>query len=210
MITNPDWLWEQVFIQIPRCPLNFVKASVREATRDFLTRTDFWRADLTMDVVADQDVYSLDTSGEADAAPDVSRICNLYLGVDNKTPTSTSHYKFDIQEVDEVDTYVVEFLVGYIPAANETDGLKVTVSLIPSLSNSTSISTFVLDKCALGIIYGALSFLYGLSSRPWANSQDALRYEQEYTKQLAILSGEQDQQFRANGVEVAHNPVGWL
>jgi hypothetical protein len=172
----------RIQMQATSVPDNMALLQMQETARRFFRRTKVWTAELTLDAVADQSAYELDVSAEVDAGttPKVSRIQRVTL---NGSKVSEMDYTLR-----NSDGYLV-FETGATPSEALTDGIVVTVVMVPAIDGTDFPQEYV-EKYIDGIVGGTLERLMVIPDRPYTNPGLARTFAFDYAR--AITRAEMD------------------
>jgi len=211
-ITALTTLRDDIMLRISRCPPSYILAALRQVAVTFFRDTEVWRKELAaQDITGGEATYTLAPGvGTGSNVPDIWRILTVKIS-DGIIPAA--QYNFDLQDDGvapaENYNYKLVFLEDYVPTGDITDGLAVTVVLVPNLSTGWC-EPFILQQWGQALIHGTLAFLFGLRSRPWGDVVEAAEYADMYEKDKVVARQERTQQFTTNGSLRASNPEGWL
>lgn len=206
--TALNTLRDQVSLSIPRCPVPYVLAALRQTAVEFFRDSEVWRKELAaISSVASQAAYKMVLGESSVDPPDVWRIVTIE---DQGVPLEANTYNLDFKETTTgVYDYYFEFLTDYIPSTAVTNRYVPTVVLVPSASGGT-MDVAVLNAWSRALTEGTLGTLFSMRSRPWSDAAEAAVHSNAYQGELASARRERTQQFTTDGELKARNPEGWL
>ena len=130
MLTTFNAMLPYLMPDVPGCPENMALHALRAAAREFCGRTELWKKELVeIDVVADQQLYSLDPDVTAGVEPEIRRIDKVKL-YGALMPID----RYDLVEYTSGTPATAQSLRwddAHIPATAAVDGLIVTAILVP-------------------------------------------------------------------------------
>ena len=206
--TSLTTIQNEIVTLIPRCPVPYITVMLRETSVTFFRESEVWRRELpAIDIVDGTASYKLtpDVGTGADI-PDIWRILTAEINDEVQDPDT---YYLDLIATSDVYDWYLVFNDDYVPDADITDGLVVDIALSPAKGSGWS-EPFVMHQWSRALVFGTLTRLFSMPSRPWANPEEARNYEDLYEREKARARDERTQQFISNGVLKATNPEGWL
>jgi hypothetical protein len=159
-----------VLEDVPGCTDPSAELAIKRSARDFLQRSKIWTKKIEIDLVADQESYTIAHNENAN----IERI----LAVKIKPESSTSAWSKiavsdeDLYEFIEPD--ILNFVdADYAPSYALTDGMEVEVALRPTMNNA-DIPGWIVDRYGDGIAAGAKANLQAKPGKPWSNPQGVI------------------------------------
>jgi len=180
--------------ELPGAHTPQILRAIREGVREFCLVTGAWWKDLdAIDIVADQQEYDLAASLPSDS--DIAAL--RWVKVDDAIQDPT-HFILS-------ESATLRWRDNYIPARAITDGLKVSVTLLPALADD-ALAEWVLTRWYRGIVSFILvdmlsdpHRLYGRTGRLpyWQAEKD----KWEHRAKFAAVHNHVNQDFRAGGTD---------
>ena len=178
--------------ELPGVVAGVLSNAIREAAREFCSETGVWWKDLTaIDVVADQQEYDM-----AELLPDNSEISFIRwikLSDSVQDPSTFTLY----------ESATLQFGDDYIPETAVTDGLEVSVSLVPELADN-AMAGYILTRWYKAVIAWACVSLMSDQSKPYYNPARLPHWQAEKLKlegaaKRSVVSGHVAQDYSAMG-----------
>jgi hypothetical protein len=163
-------------LELAGCPRALILDRLREGCRELLLRTHPWQVDLTMDLVEDQEEYTLDVSAtHADAVVE-----HVVLVKVNGTVYPARLWRTTVDGE-------LGFESSWVPGEDVTDGLVVRVSL-GLADDATTFPDWLIDRYGYAIRGYAGMNLCRIAKRPWSDMQAGEVFGREYRRGLSRLS----------------------
>lgn len=184
-----DSLLPRVTVHAYNAPVNFVRQAIIDSTREFCTKTRYWREDLTaMDTVVDQSVYTptLPADSEVVDFPDVFYSTKRRLTpktprqmdvVNNQWRTQTGEPYYYLRDG------VASVKLAYIPQEVIVGAIQINAALQPALV-ATTIDDKILQDYSEAILHGALYRILRVPGKAWSDLNTANYYDALYREKI--------------------------
>lgn len=188
---------------VRNCPDAVITRWLREAARDFCSRTKIVRETIVLDQVANQQNYELTP---LTAESEVVGIKAAQWGEFLLAPVSPEEVLFESGDPYAWITGAPNvFSPIAVPTSNQDDAFSVSVWLQPTIT-AASIQSAVATKYSHAVALGAMAFLFGQKDAAWGDEQQAGKYEALYTEARSHARYEQD---RAQRPRAFRTIPGW-
>lgn len=186
MIESITELVALVVPDVPGAPLNIIKQRLREALRQFCNDTNVWQEYIEVASVEGQASYTLDIGYDAYIRTilSVQKRTSEDQSFDHVTETNPHQYKINS------DSVGFSFYEGYEPTKSLNNGIRVGVSLLPSIGVD-ELSGTLLERWYYAITSLAKSKLMLTAKTSYFSPQLAGFWATEYRR-------EQEEAKRAN------------
>jgi len=149
-------LTSQILQEVPGCPPNQVTLNLSRAVREFLQRTQIWKAKVSIPIDTLTTVYSFDTSEDIY----IDEVCGVEIeGVG---------YLSDIELTGEI-----EFTVSSQFVSDHDGETMVLEAAVVPYSLPCAIPSRIVNRYSEFLKAGALSYIFGSVNRPYSNVQKA-------------------------------------
>jgi len=162
-----DDLTAQIIQEAPGCPPNQVTLHLSRAVREFLIRTQAWKATFSVTVEILSTTYSIPTEED------------IYIDTINSAEIDKVSYLDDVELSNELEfTVSSEF-------ATEHDGENLIIkAVVVPYTLPCIIPSRIVNRYAEFLRAGALSYIYGTTGRPYSNEQKSIKEGIKFQKGL--------------------------
>jgi len=164
-------LTAQIQQEAPACPFNQVTLNLARAVREFLQRTQVWKATVSVEIEALTTVYQFNTEDD------------VYIDTIDSVEIEGSDYIHDVELTEEI-----EFTVSSQFAADHDGETMVLKAVVVPYSLPAPIPSRIVNRYAEFLRAGALSYIYGTTGRPYSNAQKAVGEADKFSKGLRRAS----------------------
>lgn len=149
--------------------------ALSRTSREFLRKTEIWKEKLSINIVADQQEYTL--------TPSSGGIVQRITGVKVKNESSTTDFE-KLNSLSE-DYYTFEdprtfkFDINHIPTYSKSGGMQIEIVITPRY-NSPELPEWVIERYAEGLAAGAKARLMSSRNKPYYDPSEAARNQSLY------------------------------
>ena len=171
--TNFDTMYDQLMVELPKCPLPLIDKHIRNVWIKFCHETQAWTYDLTaINILDGVQEYRLDGR-----QPNYTQIDTLIKVIreDVVIEPGTGYTMADRERAIWLEDE---------PAADVTAGLEIQVALRPTRT-ATYIDTRLYEDWEEQVAKGVLSVLMKMPGKAWSDKTMGNRYDREFRDTIA-------------------------
>jgi len=192
MLNKLEDLLPRTAVRLRNCPAAVQLMALRAAWREFCDRSDAWREDEVMDLVADQFAYTLPITWDAECrrvvAAFVRTAADVAAGRDGEQ-LDPSGYKMK----DNGATAIITFDLAPASVA-VVGGLLVRVALVPYADSIEPLPADRLNYGGAALVSGALAHLYQQKGKAWFDANLFEAESERFTRAIVQASRDADAQ----------------
>lgn len=186
-------LYPKLRLHVSNCPEPVLLAAVVHAAREFCRDSRVLRESLVLDVIENEQVYTL-----APATED-TEVCAVIAAQVGEYPIEPAQFEEVPQSSGKVVAYTYEppdeLWLHNIPSSCLLEGLGVRVVLQPT-TDATALPEALIRRYSDPIVYGAIAWLKSQKDRSWADLGSVGYWEGRFKKELHHAKADADFGFR--------------
>lgn len=198
ILTSYSDLLPLIAPEVPVCPDNFIIQAITKTARKFCQDTDGYRRWLaSISLVALQGDYVLSAPTDTEIRHIICVMWNTTAGIaagNTGIPLKPNVYVYYPEASTRlgyaVAAHTLSFNQNHIPQYSVTNGMDVSVSLVPVFNSASSLDLNFLERWHEAIVGGALASLLTMKKRKWSDPQRALDFQKDYFKGINRLRRE--------------------